>query len=174
MPKTKQQKLETINSLGEGLKGAKAVVFANFQGLKVSEAEELRRECRKNNIQVIAAKKTLVKRACEDMGLKDINPKIFAGGVATFMALGDEISAARVVNNFAKTHDILKIFGGVMDGKFVDVSVVKSLANLPSKQELLARLVGSLNAPVSGFVNVLAGNLRGLVGVLNNIAKAKS
>ena len=174
MPKTKQQKLETINSLGEGLKVAKAVVFANFQGLKVSEAEELRRECRKNDIQVIAAKKTLVKRACEDMGLKDINPKIFAGGVATFMALGDEISAARVVNNFAKTHDILKIFGGVMDGKFVDVSVVKSLANLPSKQELLARLVGSLNAPVSGFVNVLAGNLRGLVGVLNNIAKAKS
>ena len=174
MPKTKQQKLETINSLGEGLKGATAVVFANFQGLKVSEAEELRRECRKNDIQVIAAKKTLVKRACEDMGLKDINPKVFAGGVATFMALGDEISAARVVNNFAKTHDILKIFGGVMDGKFVDVSVVKSLANLPSKQELLARLVGSLNAPVSGFVNVLAGNLRGLVGVLNNIAKAKS
>ena len=174
MPKTKQQKLETINSLGEGLKVAKAVVFANFQGLKVSEAEELRRECRKNDIKVVAAKKTLVKRACEDLGLKDIDPKVFAGGVATFMALGDEISAARVVNNFAKTHDILKIFGGVMDGKFVDVSVVKSLANLPSKQELLARLVGSLNAPVSGFVNVLAGNLRGLVGVLNNIAKAKS
>ena len=173
MPKTKQQKEETIKSLEDGLKAAKAVVFANFQGLKVSEAEELRRECRKNDIRVIAAKKTLVKRACEDMGLKDINPKVFAGGVATFMAFGDEISAARVVNTFAKTHDILKIFGGVSEGKFVDVSVVKSLANLPSKQELLSRLVGSLNAPVSGFVNVLAGNLRGLVGVLNNIAKAK-
>lgn len=174
MPKSKLQKQETVQSLGEGLKSAKAVVFANFQGLKVSEAEELRRECRKNNITVIAAKKTLVKRACEDMGLKDVNPKVFAGGVATFMALGDEISAARIVNTFAKTHEILQIFGGVFEGKFIDVTSVKSLANLPSKQELLSRLVGSLNAPVSGFVNVLAGNLRGLVGVLNNIAKAKS
>lgn len=173
MPKSKQQKQETIQSLEDGLKVAKAVVFANFQGLKVSEAEELRRECRKNDIKVVAAKKTLVKRACEDVGLKDIDPKVFAGGVATFMALGDEVSAARVVNTFAKTHEILQIFGGVLEGKFVDVSAVKSLANLPSKQELLARLVGSLNSPVSGFVNVMAGNLRGLVGVLNNIASAK-
>ena len=174
MPKTKQQKEETIKSLEEGLKSAKAVVFANFQGLKVSEAEELRRECRKNDIKVVAAKKTLVKRACEDLGLKDIDPKVFAGGVATFMALGDEVSAARIVNNFAKTHEILKIFGGVLEGNFIDVITVKSLANLPSKQELLARLVGSINAPVSDFVNVLAGNLRGLVGVLNNIKNAKA
>ena len=174
MPKTKQQKQETIKSLEDGLHAAKAVVFANFQGLKVSEAEELRRECRKNDIKVVAAKKTLVKRACEGLGLNDIDPKVFAGGVATFMALGDEVSAARIVNTFAKTHEVLKIFGGVLEGKFVDVSVVKNLANLPSKQDLLARLVGSINAPVFGFVNVLAGNLRGLVGVLNNIQKMKA
>lgn len=173
MPKTKQQKQETVKSLEDGLKQAKAVVFANFQGLKVSESEELRRECRKNDIKVVAAKKTLVKRACEDVGLKDIDPKVFAGGVATFMALGDEVSAAKVVSAFAKTHEVLKIFGGVLENKFVDAIAVKSLASLPGKQELLARLVGSINAPVSGFVNVLAGNLRGLVGVLNNIAKAK-
>jgi len=173
MPKSKLQKQETIKSLEDGLKSAKAVVFANFQGLKVSEAEELRRECRKNDIKVVAAKKTLVKRACQEMGLTDVDPKIFSGGVATFMALGDEVSAARIVNNFSKTHEILQVFGGVLEGKFINVAMVKSLANLPSKQELLAKLVGSINAPVSGFVNVLAGNLRGLVGVLNNIAKSK-
>src|SRR3989344_229209 len=173
MPKTKQQKQETIKSLEDGLKAAKAVVFANFQGLKVSEAEELRRECRKNDIKVVAAKKTLVKRACEELGLADIDPKVFAGGVATFMALGDEVSAAKIVSNFSKNHEVMQIFGGVLEGKFINVSMVKSLASLPSKQELLAKLVGSINAPVSGFVNVLAGNLRGLVGVLNNIAKAK-
>ncbi len=174
MPKSKLQKQETVKSLEDGLKAAKAVVFANFQGLKVSEAEELRRECRKNNITVVAAKKTLVKRACAEMGLTDVDPKVFAGGVATFMALGDEVSAAKIVNNFSKTHEILQVFGGVLEGKFISVAMVKSLANLPSKQELLGRLVGSINAPVSGFVNVLAGNLRGLVGVLNNIAKAKA
>ena len=174
MPKTKQQKQETMKSLTEGLKQAKAVVFANFQGLKVSESEELRRECRKNNIKVVAAKKTLVKRVCEELGLKNIDPKVFAGGVATFMALGDEVSAAKVVDTFAKTHKVMGIFGGIMNGDFISVAVVKSLAALPGKQDLLAKLVGSLNAPISGFVNALAGNLRGLVGVLNNIAKAKA
>ncbi len=174
MAKTKIQKQETVKSLEEGLKAAKAVVFANFQGLKVTEAEELRRECRKNNITVIAAKKTLVKRACETAGLKEVDPKVFAGGVATFMALGDEVSAAKVVNTFSKTHEVVQLFGGILEGKFIDTAMVKNLAGLPSKQELLAKLVGTLNAPVSGFVNVLAGNLRGLVGVLNNIAKSKA
>jgi large subunit ribosomal protein L10 len=174
MPKTKLQKQETVKSLEDGLKAAKAVVFANFQGLKVSEAEELRRECRKNDIKVVAAKKTLVKRACEELGFNDIDPKVFAGGVATFMALGEELSAAKIVATFSKTHEVMQLFGGVLDGKFIDAAMVKSLASLPSKQELLGRLVGTLNAPVSGFVNVLAGNLRGLVGVLNNIAKAKA
>ena len=174
MPKTKQQKQVTVKSLVDGLKQAKAVVFANFQGLKVSESEELRKECRKNDIKVLAAKKTLVKRACEDIGLANVDPKVFQGGVATFMGMNDEVVAAKVVNTFAKTHDVLKIFGGTLEGKFVDAGAVKSLAALPSKTELLARLVGSINAPVSGFVSVLAGNLRNLVGVLNNIAKAKS
>ena len=174
MPKTRIQKQETVQSLEEGLKTAKAVVFANFQGLKVSEAEELRRTCRKNDISVIAAKKTLVKKACADVGLTGIDPKVFDGGVATFMAFGDEISAAKIVSTFAKDHEIVKVFGGIFENKFIDVTTVKSLASLPSKQELLGKLVGTLNNPVSGFVNVLAGNLRGLVGVLNNIAKAKA
>ena len=174
MPKSKEQKQITVSSLVDGLKKAKAAVFANFQGLKVSEAEQLRRECRTNNIQVLAAKKTLVKRACDSIGLTDVDPKVFSGGVATFMANDDEVVAAKIVNTFAKTHEVVTIFGGILEGKFVDASIVKNLAGLPSKQELLGRLVGSINAPVSGFVNVLAGNLRNLVGVLNNIKNAKA
>jgi len=174
MPKTRQQKQTTVKALEDGLKSAKAAVFANFQGLKVSEAEELRRECRRNHVQVLAAKKTLVKKAFEDIGLRDVDPKLFAGGVAAFMAQDDEVSAAKIVNNFAKTHEVVAIFGGILEGKFIDVSAVKSLAALPGRQELLSRLVGSINAPVSGFVNALAGNLRNLVGVLNNIREAKA
>jgi len=64
---------------------------------------------------------------------------------------------------------VLKIFGGVLEGKFVDVAVVKSLANLPGKQELLARLVGSINAPVSGFVRVITANIKGLIYILSQI-----
>jgi len=174
MAKSKQQKQVTTESLSGGLKAAKAVVFANFQGLKVSDFEQLRKTCRENNVSVLVAKKTLVKRAYEEAKLGEITTKGFSGGVATFLGNGDEVSAAKIVNDFAKTHEIVKIFGGVLEGKFIDEQGIKSLANLPSKEVLLSRLVGSINAPVSGFVNVLAGNLRNLVGVLNNIKEAKA
>lgn len=174
MAKTKQQKQETVGSLARGLKSAKAAVFANFQGLTVAEAEELRNACRKEDIAVVAAKKTLVKRALEEAGLTGVDPETFKGGIATFLAAGDEVSAAKAVQGFAKDHEIVTIFGGILEGKFIAPAAVKMLASMPGKQELLARMVGSLNAPVFGFVNALAGNLRNFVGVLNNIKNAKA
>lgn len=174
MPKSKQEKHSEVEALSKGLAAAKAVVFANFQGLTVAQSEDLRKKARALGVDVFAAKKTLVRRALETAGIKDIATDKFEGGVATFLAMQDEVSAAKVVNDFAKTNEIVKIFGGVLEQKFIDPSGVKSLAALPSKQQLLGQLVGTLNAPVSGFVNVLAGNLRNLVNVLNNIQKAKA
>ena len=173
MPKSRKQKEATLSSLGSGLKSAKASVFANFQGLTVAEADELRNLCRKEGIQMLVAKKTLVRKAFDELGLA-ADPKVFKGGIATFFGDADEIAPARIVANFAKKHEVVAIFGGVFEGKFIAADYVKNLAALPSKHELLAQLVGTLNAPVSGFVNVLAGNLRGLVSVLNNIKEAKA
>ncbi len=173
MPKTKQQKQETLQALESGLKKAKSAVFANFQGLTVAEMEELRQNCRKENIKVLVAKKTLVRRVFEALGLTETDPNLFSGGVATF-AGADEVGPAKIVSAFAKTHEAAVIFGGLLDGKYVEAGVVKGLAALPGKQELLSQLVGSIHAPVSGFVNVLAGNLRNLVGVLNNIKAGRA
>lgn len=174
MPKSKQQKLATVTTLADGLKASKGAVFANFQGLTVAAAEDLRRKCRAEGVSMVVAKKTLVKRALGDIGLSDVDPRVFQGGVATFIAMQDEISAAKVVETFAKTHDVVKVFGGVLEGKYIEAATVKSLASLPSKQELLAKVVGSLNAPVSGFVNVLAANIRNFVSVLSNIKDKKT
>jgi len=174
MSKTKQQKQEAVGELEAGIKASKAVVFANFQGLDVSSMEELRKSCRENDIDMLVAKKTLVKLACENAGLTNFDPKSFEGGVATLLGHKDEISPAKTVNNFAKTHTIVKIFGGVLEGKFIDEMGIKSLANLPSRDELLAKVVGSINAPISGFVNALAGNLRNLVCVLNAVKESKN
>ncbi|KKU26062.1 MAG: 50S ribosomal protein L10 [Candidatus Magasanikbacteria bacterium GW2011_GWA2_46_17] len=173
MPKTKQQKQVTVQSITKGLREAKSVVFANFQGLKVSEAEELRKNARKENIEVLAAKKTLLKRAFDEAGLSGVDPSAFQGGIATFFG-NDEVAPAKIVNSFAKTHDVVTIFGGVLEGKFIDAAGVKNLAALPGKTELLGRLVGTLQAPISGFVNALAGNIRNIVNVLNNIKEAKA
>lgn len=174
MPKTKQQKNVIVESLNEDIKKAKSVVFANFQGLTVPQSDDLRQKCRKEGVQVMVAKKTLLRKACADLGLDNIDPKTFEGGVATFTSIDDEIAPARIVANFAKTNKKVIIFGGILENKFIVGEYVKSLAALPSKQELLGKLVGTINAPVSGFVNVLAGNLRGLVNVLNNIKDAKA
>lgn len=171
MAKTRQQKEATLQTLVDQLKTAKSAVFANFQGLKVKETDELRATCRELRLTYMASKKTLVQRALRDVGLI-ADAKGFDGGISVVCG-NDEVSPAKTIANFAKTHEAVRIFGGVLEGLFVDATKVSELAKLPSKTELLSRLVGSLNAPVSGFVNVLAGNLRGLVTVLNAVKEKK-
>jgi len=172
MPKSKQQKAKVVDSLSLGLKDSKGAVFANFQGLKVTDFEALRKQAREEKVVVQVAKKTLVKRVFDDLGVS-ADPTAFGGGVVTLTG-ADETAAARIVSKFAKDHEMVTIFGGILEGKFIDTASVKNLAALPTKHQLLGQLVGTLNAPVSGFVNVLAGNLRNLVNVLNNIKEAKA
>lgn len=167
MAKTKVQKLEAMTTLTDSLKGAKSAVFANFQGLKVKESEELRGLCRKQGVTYVASKKTLLKKALQDAGIT-LDTKPFSGGVAAIIGQ-DEVLPAQLIATFAKTHEVVTIFGGLLEGTVIDSAKVKELSKLPSKQQLLGQLVGTLNAPVSGFVNVLAGNLRGLVTVLGAI-----
>lgn len=172
MAKTKQQKIEAVEALSKDIADATSVVFANYQGLTVADMDALRANCRENGVRCMATKKTLVKRALADRDI-DVDTKAYEGGIATFLGT-DEVSAPKVVAEFAKDHEIVTIFGGVLEGAYIDADKVKALSKLPSKEELLAKMVGSMNAPVSGFVNVLAGNLRGLVNVLNGIKDAKA
>jgi len=81
---------------------------------------------------------------------------------------------ARVLNKFAQANEAMEIFGGILENSFIEVDRVKALASLPSRLELLGRTVGAIKAPVSGFVNVLAGNLRGLVYALQAIKESKN
>ena len=93
--------------------------------------------------------------------------------MATFVG-ADEIASAKVVATFAKKNEIVKIFGGIVDGKVVDAAMVKSLSGLPSKLELLGKLVGSLNRPIADFVQVNAGIIRALPNVLNAYKATKA
>jgi len=173
MAKSKQQKELTVKSLTDKLGRAKAVVFANFEGLTVSQVTKLRNECRVSNVDYLVAKKTLLKKALELVGLKDIEPKAMAGGITTVLAYDDEVVAAKVLSKFAKDNPALKIAGGILENKFVAVATVNSLASIPSREELLAKAVGSIAAPLSGLVKVLHGNLRNLVFVLQAIREKK-
>ncbi len=174
MPKNKEQKKEILRDLDVKIKNAKSIVFASFDALGVKDNEELRHSLKNENGEYYVSKKTLLDLAFKNNNLKDIDIKSLPGKVATIFAYEDEVSPAKVVFNFKKNNQgKIEFVGGVLDGKFISKEDVESLAKLPGKQELYAKLVGSLNAPISGFVNVLSGNLRGLVTVLKAISDKK-
>lgn len=174
MAKTKEQKKQIIKDLVEKIKRAKSVIFVSFEKLGVKDNENLRNELRKESGEYYVAKKTLTDLAFKEAGIKDIKMKEFDGQTAVVFGYEDEIAPARIVNNFKKDlKDKIEFKGGILEGKFIDLSIVSKLAQLPSKAELYAKIVGSINAPVSGFVNVLNGNLRKLIYVLNAIKEEK-
>lgn len=174
MPKTREQKKEILDGLKDRISRSKSIIFTKFNGLQVKENEELRNTLKAENSEYCVAKKTLFGIALKDSGIENIDVKSFDGRVAAVFGYEDEVAPAKLVNKFISTHEgKVEFVGGVMENKFIDAIQVKQLANLPSKQELYAKIVGSINAPVSGFVNVLAGNLRGLVTVLKAIEEKK-
>lgn len=167
---TRQQKEELVKSLAQKLKDSKAVVFSDFKGLAVKDMTVLRNELREKGIDFKVLKKTLISIALKDAGI-EMDLKKMEGQIAIAVSEGDEVEAAKIIAKMAKVNENLKIAGGILGKKILGAEEVMALSKLPSKDELLAKLVGTLNAPVSGFVNVLAGNLRGLVQVLKAVGE---
>ncbi len=172
MAKTKEQKIKMAEDLQDKIKKSKSIILVNYEGLKVSDIQSLRKLLKKETIDYLVAKKTLFKRACAQTKL-DIDPKAIPGNFALVFAYADEVAPAKILAKFAKDNEKLKIVAGILDGKLIAERQVIALSKLPSKPELLARLVGCINYPASGFVTVLAGNFRGLVQVLNAIKDKK-
>jgi len=172
MPKSKQQKEEALNSAKQDIQGAKSLVFVGYHGLSVPQLENLRNQLREEQVKFQVIKKTLIKKALDDAKI-DVDVKNLGQGLAVAYAMNDEVSAAKILAKFQKENESLQIYGGVLEEKFLDEAGVAALSKLLSKPELYAKLVGSINAPVSGFVNVLAGTMRGLVQVLNGIKDSK-
>jgi len=174
MAKTREQKEKTLGELEEKFAKIKAAVFVSFKGLKVKDATALRNILRKEKIDYEVAKKTLLKLALQKTGLEGVDPKKLEGNIAVAFGYDDEVTPAKILNNFKSKNEALKILGGILENKYIDSAKVVELANIPSRPELLAKLVGSIDSPVSGFVNVLAGNLRGLVQVLKAVSEKKT
>ena len=174
MPKTKQQKEEEVQELNQSLKEAKSVVFTTFDGLNVSDSQELRNNLRAEKVTYQVSKKTLLKKALADSKLEGLDMNELTGNVGVAIGMEDEVAPAKLVAKFAKIHEQLQIKGGVLVNQFITAEKVKELSSLPSKLELIAKTVGTIKAPISGFVNVMSGNLRGLVNVLGAIKDSKS
>lgn len=174
MAKTKLQKKEIIQDLEKSLTDQKAVVFVDFQGLNAQSLFELRDALKDVGCFLKVTKKTLLGLVFDSLKLSDIKKEVndMKGELALVFGLNDEIVPAKVVYEFSKKNESLKILGGILKNKnydFLTVEEVLNLASLPSKQELYAKLLSTLNAPTANFVNVLKGNLRNFVCVLSKI-----
>src|SRR4030042_4366629 len=167
MAQTKEQKQKTIEDLKEKVDRQKSMVFIDFQGVKVKDLSNLRKKIKEVGGQLKVAKKTLINLALKNLGFK--LEKDLKGEIALIFAFEDSISPLKKTYQFSETNENLKILDGFFDGKFIEKEKVLTLAQLPNKEELLARLVGSISSPVSGFLNVLQGNLRGLVYILSQL-----
>ncbi|MCK5510868.1 50S ribosomal protein L10 [Candidatus Parcubacteria bacterium] len=178
MPKTKLQKQEILRTLEKKIKKAKSIVFTEFNSLGVKGNEELRNNLREADSEYMVAKKTLLDIAFKEEKIENLDIKSFEGKIAAVFGYKDEVAPAKIVDEFQNKNEEnkekVRLVAGILENKFLNMTEVTALAKLPSKDELYAKIVGSLNAPISGFVNVLAGNIRGLVNVLKAIEEKKA
>ncbi len=168
MPKTRAQKEETVTKLAEKLADAKSVVFADYKGMTMSQLSALRTQLDDISAEFSVTKNNLLKIALKNNKM-EIDEAILEGPVATLFSFGDEITPIKLLTKAIKDNQIGSVKGGIMEGEFMDQYKVNKLASLPSKDELRAKTVGVLVAPLHGIVGVLQANLRNLVYVLSQI-----
>lgn len=175
MAKTRVQKEEEVRDYAQGLKDAKAIVFAELIGLKVADSTAFRRSSQEQEVSVRMAKKTLLRRAAKDAGLELDDTALEGKSVTMLLGTGDEIAPAKSLAELKKAHEEgITVLGGFLESNWMNAEQITALAKLPSKDQLIAQVVGSVRAPLSGLVGVLQGNLRNLVQVLNAVKDSKS
>jgi len=168
MPLNKKQKEKIIEDLRENFSRQKSIVLVGITGLKVKDIFELRKKVNLIDGKLKVAKKTLMELVFNENNL-DFDKNKFKEEIALVFGFKDEILAAKTVYQLSKEKEKIKILGGYFNNDFKNSQEVITLTQLPSKEELMARLVGSLNSPIFNFVNVLTGNIKGLMRVLSNI-----
>ncbi len=168
------KKSEVVSELVQLLSSSKLTVVAFYRGLTVKQMQELRKQASDNGTTIKVVKNRLVKKALEQVdALKETDTSLLRDQLIYAFNADDEVAPAQVFATFAKQAPQLQFVGAInVDGTFLSADDVKALASLPSKDQLRGQLVGTLAAPLSGFVNVLAGNVRGILNVLN--ARAES
>lgn len=173
MADNKGAKQQIVEEIKEKFQRAVTVVLVDYRGLNVEEVTELRKRFREAGVDYKVYKNTLMIRALNELGEKSFIPYLTGPNAAAF-GYDDPVTPAKMLSDFAKDHKELEIKVGIADGRFIDIDGVKALANLPAKEILVAQALSGLNSPITGFVNILQGNIRGLVYALNAIEAKKT
>lgn len=169
MALSKERKAEVVAEVTELLANSKLTVLAIYSGTSVKAMQQLRQAARQNGTTVTVAKNRLVKLALADNErFKGINSSLLTGQLMYAFNAEDEVAPAQVLAGFAKTNPQIEFVGAINgEGQWLSSDDVKDLASLPSKDQLRGLLVGTIAAPLSGFVNIMSGNLRGVLNALS-------
>jgi len=171
------KKQNTVENLKERLAGAKAIILVDYKGINVEQVNKLRNLFREAQVDYLVQKNTLIKIALNELGINDLDVYL-QGPTAVAISKDDEVAPAKVLIKFVK--DVMeeanfpKFKGGLISGKVMNQSELQEIAQLPSREELLARLMGSMKAPLSNFVNVSQGIIRKFVYAVDALAKQKA
>jgi large subunit ribosomal protein L10 len=162
----REQKVEQVDLLIEKLKKAKVAVLTDYRGLKVNQIQELRGKLRTGNVEYRVVKNTLARRAAESAGYKALESEL-KGPIAIAFGYDDLSLPPRLINEFVRTTRLkVEIVGGLVEGRVFDRDQIKQLADLPSREVLLAQLLGTLQSPVAQLVGIMETPLQQLMGVL--------
>ncbi len=170
----KSEKEQVITEVTETVSRSTAMYFTDFSGLTVEQATDLRRELRKAGVEYRVVKNTLIKKALEQAtGYDKVYDKLI-GPTGIAFAFEDAVVPAKVINKFAEKNHKLSLKIAVLDKQVYDGSKLKELAQLPSKKELMAAILGSIQSPLAGVPSVINAVLRDLVSVVSEIEKKKA
>ncbi len=172
MSKNFENKKLVVQEIKEKLQNAQSVVLYDYRGLTVAEVTELRNLCRAQGVEYAVLKNTMINLAANELNIAGL-AEYLKGPTAVAFGTNDAVAPAKILTEYVKKVKKTSIKGGVVDGQVIDAVGVSALAELPPKEVLIAKMMGSLNAPITGFVGVLSATLRSLVYAIDAVRKQK-
>ena len=175
MPNAKvlEEKKQMVAELVDKLKNSASVVLVDYQGITVAQDTKMRTELREAGVDYFVFKNTLTRIAVKECGFEELLP-VLEKMTAIAVSPTDPVAPAKILSSYADKIQTFNVKAGIVEGLVIDVNGVKQLATLPSKEELVAKILGSLQSPLYGLANVLNGNIRGLACVLQAIQGKKA
>lgn len=167
------EKVAEVQAIAERLEQAQSIVLANYSGLTVGQMTQFRRNCRANSVECRVVKNRLARIAAEKVGAGVLRDAL-KGPTAIVFGAASQVDPARLVVEFAKDNDKMLIKGGYVDGQLLDAQQVVALSQIPSREELLAKMMGSISSPARGLACTVNGVAAALARVIDAAAKAKA
>lgn len=171
-PEKLKMKQKSVAEIADKFEKSKSVIVIDYRGLTVDEVSRLRTQCRDAGIEYKVIKNNILRRAADSLNYQNLDV-LFTGPTAVAFSFDDAVAPAKILSKFLKDTKKTEIKGGLLEGELIDEKAVEQLAKLPSKEELIAKMLGSMNAPITNFVGTLAAVPGSFVRVLEAIRKTK-